>query len=50
MTVTSVTELRVIEPAMVRGRAFNLIPGMEAVPFVMEGKDAQAVICTVSVG
>ncbi len=50
VTVTSVTELRVIEPAMVRGRAFNLIPGMEAVPFVMEGKDAQAVICTVSVG
>lgn len=45
----SSTTINKIESAMmVRGRAFNLIPGMEAVPFVMEGMDAQRVTCVVS--
>jgi hypothetical protein len=43
------TSIGKMEPAIARDRVFNLVPGMQAVPFVMEGKDAKAVICSLRV-
>jgi hypothetical protein len=41
--------LRIMEEAQALRRAFNLVPGFEAVPFVVEGNDAEAVLCRVVV-